>query len=553
MCNSLRRSLTRSALLGWLVCLSTACSSTPPAGPPPIIHSAPDNLLSDGTDAIYPIADAALRGGTYADDASGTNNELKAKTTADDSYTRVSAIEFRLSDIDASVPQQLWVYGRSDSDDVTIDAVAIGDEDTWDESTATWNNMWLPNVDRLSQAASSGINVPSETFTSDIGWHAFDIGAQIVALQGAGYQSATVFLKAHQGGSGVVTIASHETGTDGDAPNGNPGSPYLLLGPPPGSTPDPGAGGEPPPSDPGDPAPSDPGDPAPSGDPGGGAGCDINTVLPPPKDLNICRALVEDLVLPPVVTLQPQCNVNGIECVFLPHCCVPGACLGFPECVTTKQVVEAAKVIAHAGETYCGVQEITPEHFVTDVVNDRFPDQTTLSTGGANSLLYTVAGSYIDYLECSAQPLSGNVRDTVGRVMGLSSFPNLFTQADVDRARILPHRDSGVLGLPKDGYDAITLDSLVILQDNLYDALASGDVSYDRVARGEATPDESRAFYVIVHELVHVRQYRELGRETFANQYLRDALVNGYADVSFEQEAYSVSGHDDSWLENTPL
>jgi hypothetical protein len=186
---------------------------------------------------------------------------------------------------------------------------------------------------------------------------------------------------------------------------------------------------------------------------------------------------------------------------------------------------------------------------VDDLKNNRFPDLVTLSTGGVNSVLYTVAGSYIDGLECKAQPLSDTVKAAAHAVMALEGFPGLFGDSELDRAHILPQRASGVLGLPKEGYGAITLDSLILLQDYQYDALASGDISFDRVVQGRATSAEVDAFYTIMHELVHVRQYRELGREQFLNTYLPDAVVNGYAGVGLEDEAYSMSGHCGSWLE----
>jgi hypothetical protein len=272
-------------------------------------------------------------------------------------------------------------------------------------------------------------------------------------------------------------------------------------------------------------------------------------LIPPPKDLNVCRTLVEDLILPPVITAQPSCTVSGAECIFLPHCCVPGVCLTFPECVTTKQVSEGVKILAHSGEVYCGPQEITPEHFLQDLENNRFPDLTTLSTGGINSVLFTVAGSYIDGLECKAPALPDSVKNAARVVMSMQGFPGLFGDSEIDRAHILPKRESGVLDLPKDGYGAITLDSLILLTDAQYDALMSDDFSYDRVAQGRATADQTAAFFTIMHELVHVRQYRELGREQFLNNYLPDAVVNGYSGVAFELEAYSLSGHCDGWLE----
>lgn len=57
----------------------------------------------------------------------------------------------------------------------------------------------------------------------------------------------------------------------------------------------------------------------------------------------------------------------------------------------------------------------------------------------------------------------------------------------------------------------------------------------------------------MMHELVHVRQYRELGRENFLNSYLYEVLAQGYADAAFEAEAYDFSdargaGGSMSWV-----
>jgi hypothetical protein len=272
--------------------------------------------------------------------------------------------------------------------------------------------------------------------------------------------------------------------------------------------------------------------------------------LPEPKQLNICRTLIEDLVVPPVITAQLTCNVSGFECIFLPECCVPAACLALPECFTTEQVVQAASYIAHAGDLYCGTQDISPEQLVSDLANDRIPDVTSLSTGGLNSVLYESAGAYIDTLECQASELGG-FKSVATVLMTQPDFPQKFTQVDIDNARILPQRQSGVLNLPKDGYDAITLGTLVFLRDELYDSLMNDEWGWPEVVLDPISSVKDEAMYTMIHELVHVRQYRELGRETFLNQYLPDAILNGYAQADFEEEAYSVSGHDDSWCETT--
>jgi hypothetical protein len=272
--------------------------------------------------------------------------------------------------------------------------------------------------------------------------------------------------------------------------------------------------------------------------------------LPEPQELNICRTLIEDLVVPPVISSQLTCDVSGFECIFLPECCIPAACLGLPECVTTQQIVQAASYVAHAGDLYCGTQDITPENLVTDIENNRIPDLTSLSTGGTNSVLYAAAGAYIDTLECQASALGG-FKSVATVLMMQPDFPQKFTQVDIDNVRILPQRQSGVLNLPKDGYDAITLGTLVFLRDELYDAIMNAEWSWPDVVLDPINSVNDTAMYTMIHELVHVRQYRELGRETFLNQYLPDALLNGYANADFEQEAYSVSGQDGSWCETT--
>lgn len=282
-----------------------------------------------------------------------------------------------------------------------------------------------------------------------------------------------------------------------------------------------------------------------------------NIPLPPPQDLNICRQLIEDLVVPPVLDFQLSCDVGTVGCFVLPHCCVPGSCLAFPECVVEEQVVKAAGYVAHAGEVYCGVQNLNGEKLFADIANKRIQDKdlVTLSTGGANSFLYKHVGAYLDSLECNARPLPPTLAGIARILMTMPGFDNFYTQADVENVRVIPHRESGLLDLPKDGYSAITLGTLVIMQDDLYDRLFAPPGYPD----GWSWPylvavpafDNDHTFFTLIHELVHVRQYRELGRETFINQYLPDAVLNGYGSDDFESEAYSVSGRDDAWCERT--
>ena len=64
--------------------------------------------------------------------------------------------------------------------------------------------------------------------------------------------------------------------------------------------------------------------------------------------------------------------------------------------------------------------------------------------------------------------------------------------------------------------------------------------------------DVSRLSNLIEHELVHVRQWQQLGTIRFLRQYVRDYLrgrrqgfdhTQAYLAISLEKEAREISGH----------
>jgi hypothetical protein len=67
---------------------------------------------------------------------------------------------------------------------------------------------------------------------------------------------------------------------------------------------------------------------------------------------------------------------------------------------------------------------------------------------------------------------------------------------------------------------------------------------------GTLNSDDAAGLELLAHELVHVRQYRALGRGTFLLRYFSEYLVGrwrgksharAYHDISFEVEARSVA------------
>jgi hypothetical protein len=253
---------------------------------------------------------------------------------------------------------------------------------------------------------------------------------------------------------------------------------------------------------------------------------------PAPADLNICRTLVQDLIIPPVVSFTPFCNVSGARCFLRPHCCLPVLCLAAPDCVITKRVEEVAGYIVHAGDLYCGLQELSPEQLLSDLVADRFPAPDLVNHAGP---LTDVARAYLDRLECSATPLSPPLIAALRAVMGSAGFDGAFAELDVRQARLVPRRDSGVIKLPGNDWDGITIGDLIFLPNATFDALMAWQADPNCLTAAEQEP-----LSVLVHELVHVRQYRELGRDGFLNAYLIDVLQHTYQSAEFELEAYAV-------------
>ena len=262
--------------------------------------------------------------------------------------------------------------------------------------------------------------------------------------------------------------------------------------------------------------------------------------VPPPEELNVCRTLVEDLVIPPVVRLEPTCNIEGVECALLPHCCAPGACLGFPECVITEEVIERAEQVIHAGETYCSVEEVTGHSLIVDFVNKRIQDPTDFVSGGSSSVVFRHIGAELDEIECQHGKELGRFKEIVDGFMALHDFPRgAFYDIDVDIARITSKRDSG-LPVPISDFKAITLGSLIVLPNASYDIWNNLLWSWPGTVKTWSAR-EMEVLFTLMHELVHIRQYREIGREEFLNRYLVDALVHGDTSANLEAEAYEFS------------
>lgn len=157
------------------------------------------------------------------------------------------------------------------------------------------------------------------------------------------------------------------------------------------------------------------------------------------------------------------------------------------------------------------------------------------------------AGEQVDQLAADADPLPAAFWAIIAEFMALESFPHAFAEDDLARVRILPESHPGAQGFLPADHSAITLDALVILKDERYAAIAAWNSSWEDVVVSSLTAEADDALFTMLHELVHVRQFREMGRDRFLSEYLAVALQSGEHDVPLEAEAYAISPGEQSW------
>lgn len=253
---------------------------------------------------------------------------------------------------------------------------------------------------------------------------------------------------------------------------------------------------------------------------------------PTPKTTNVCERVVEGVVVPQT---QLFCDLPFWVRFLAPHCNVPGACHVDPACKSFEVTKKVGEVVLNAGDLYCDFREISPEKIITGIRDQTFTDAVKLTSGGATSIVFDVANRHIDVMSCSGKHLNEKLKAWISCVQSKSTTPQTesFYPIDINRALMLSHTHPTASLYLRSGFDAITLDDLVIIRDAEFQILRN----WNKDLGAELTSGEQSALGLIMHELVHVRQYRNIGKEVFLTNYLSEAIAKGYADISMEQEA----------------
>jgi hypothetical protein len=264
----------------------------------------------------------------------------------------------------------------------------------------------------------------------------------------------------------------------------------------------------------------------------------------PTLNLNVCEKLVEDLFIPPTFSEMRSCNkpskIAGkiAYCAALPHCCVPGVCLTDPLCYTLKKVQTVEGYWKHRGDIYCSTKGITPRDLLTKILMDQIANAADLLTGTTLDLAINVVAADSDSMYYRAKSVPSVWKEYVKALVApiYDGGASGFNHSDLDGMRIISSSDWNGQMYLQGAANAITLGQLVVVKSSIYDLIMNQTISsslYDN--------DRLNAVEVLIHELVHVKQYRTLGRTRFLKEYIFQNMLNlfKYCQDSFEKEAYS--------------
>ena len=253
---------------------------------------------------------------------------------------------------------------------------------------------------------------------------------------------------------------------------------------------------------------------------------------PARAQVNICWDLVEPIWVPPTPLDAAECTEkNWHLCFVMPHCCLP-TCRLHPECVLGGTFVDG-----HWKTLECRMMDpnVALEQFLRGLLR---PVDDFLEP------IRQAAVIQINGLMAFGRPIPNHVQTLINTLMGsdLMAGQPQFRPGHVARTLLLPERQpTADLYLPNPATNAITLDNLVIMRNASFDAIYNEPVrTADDFFCGRVSPAFANAVRLLMHELVHVRQWEVLGRDTFLNNYLLEVLSRGYPNDSFEREAFAL-------------
>jgi hypothetical protein len=284
-----------------------------------------------------------------------------------------------------------------------------------------------------------------------------------------------------------------------------------------------------------------------------------------PTGVNICRILLEDLT---VFIPTPSCHSCGAECIFLPQCFAPGACLADPSCFFLEFIDQVEQIIS-AGSVYCSV-DLSAEGFLEALIGGRIQNMSEILASGLPlgfDNLYTI---YLQILTAKGQNIPANAQAIVADLVSpiYDGGVTGFAFDDMTQVKVVSSDFPTASFFLPTGRPAITLGPVIVMRADVYNVLfdpANAGATTNQVlnmavsttccnlgfipchANDPTCVQNSyyrNAIDILTHELVHVKQYRVLGQEGFLLSYALSTIAfwaTNHAESTnpFENEAYS--------------
>lgn len=128
--------------------------------PTPLPPTSTPTPLPGGIYILNPIADAIVRGGSFATINYGSDDSLFIKLEPNIDYVREGFIKFDLSSISGNVTDAKIVLHPIEVGGIITNEIALVDDDSWGETTITWNNK--PTISTVLTNWSPTLNTPVE-------------------------------------------------------------------------------------------------------------------------------------------------------------------------------------------------------------------------------------------------------------------------------------------------------------------------------------------------------------------------------------------------------
>lgn len=260
-------------------------------------------------------------------------------------------------------------------------------------------------------------------------------------------------------------------------------------------------------------------------------------------EIDICEEVITEVLIPPIPQVTWECNY-GFHCVVLPHCCVPGLCQLDPVCGAAEKIVGWTEAATEERVTFeCRVENIDPKQ---ELINWLRGHAAALDDA-ILPFVKDVVRQEILAAKASAVAIPVPVRTALDELTlpHRNSGQSKFRSTDITNARIISGNNALVSEYLREerGFAAITLGDLIVIRDDIFQVLVNPrqHATAAQLRAGSASCAFRDAMLVLAHELVHVRQYANLGFDAFINNYLIEALIAGYGTDSFETEAYAYS------------